>query len=305
MIEIDLSHLKFAASYTFDCGQVFRWRPIDTAKGEWLGVIADSLVRVEKTSVKIFSADGSNHKNQRNLIADYFTPDHDLDSILRTLPQDEFLSASIKEFPGLRLLTQDPWECLISFVCSINKNIPAIKLAIENLCERFGSPIHTELGRFYSFPSPGTLASAKKSELLSCKVGFRWKYIKYIAGKVSSGELDLDSLKQLNYDEAREALVSEISGRTFGVGPKVADCALLFSLRKTEAFPMDIWMIRCIKKHYADSLGIKDNALKNESLSSKAYARISKTMREHFGKYAGYAQQYLYMKTRSESLHSR
>ncbi len=305
LIEIDLSGLKFQPTYTFDCGQVFRWRPTDAKKQEWVGVIDNFVVRVRNADVKIVSWEGPSSEIERNSIIDYFSPEHDLDSILGLIPCDEFLSASIREFPGLRLLTQDPWECLISFVCSINKNIPAIRLAIENLCARFGNPIHSDLGKFYSFPTPDSLAHSKKPELLACKVGFRWKYIKYIAQKVSSGELDLDSLRLLDYERARTMLVSELSGHTFGVGPKVADCALLFSLQKTEAFPIDIWMIRCIKEHYANSLGMDRSLLKSESLSTKSYAAVSKIMRTHFGEYAGYAQQYLYMKTRSDSLHSR
>ena len=304
LIELDLSGLKFEPSHTFDCGQVFRWRPADTDKREWIGIIRDVVVLVTKSGVKIAS-EGSNSVIQNEMIMDYFTPNHDLDSILHILPEDDFLTASIREFPGLRLLTQDPWECLISFVCSINKNIPGIRVAIENLCARFGSPIYADIGTFYSFPTPDALAHSKKPDLLACKVGFRWKYIKYIAQKVASEELDLNSLRQLDYEQARKILVSKLSGRTFGVGPKVADCALLFSLQKTDAFPIDVWMIRCIRRHYADLLGINPSLLKSESLSSNAYSIIAETMRTRFGKFAGYAQQYLYMKTRNDSLHSK
>lgn len=304
MTELDLSGLKFEPSRTFDCGQVFRWRPKDIDKREWIGIIHNLVVLVRKNSVKIVS-EGPNSGIQNDMIVDYFTPNHDLDSILNLLPHDEFLTASISEFSGLRLLTQDPWECLISFVCSINKNIPGIRVAIENLCARFGSPIYSDLGTFYSFPTPDALAHSKKADLLACKVGFRWKYIKYIALKVASGELDLDSLRQLDYEQARKILVSKLSGRTFGVGPKVADCVLLFSLQKTDAFPIDVWMIRCIRRHYSDLLGINSSLLASKSLSSRAYAIITETMRTHFGKHAGYAQQYLYMKTRNDSLHSR
>ncbi len=302
-MDLDVSALKFNPSYTFDCGQAFRWRPVDSQKSIWVGAIGRSVISVTRDRVRIHSQE-VHAQHHSDKVLDYFTPEDDLDSILERLPKDEFLSGAIREFPGLRILTQDPWECLVSFVCSINKNIPAIKLAIENLCDRFGDPISSDIGIYHTFPSPEALANAKQSDLLSCKVGFRWKYIKYIAMKIQSGELNLESLRNLSYEDARQAIVSKLSGRTFGVGPKVADCALLFSLHKTNAFPIDVWMSRCIREHYASMLRIEKTVLK-KSLTPRTYALLSGTMRLHFGKYAGYAQQYLYMKTRTDSLYSR
>ncbi|MGI0090375.1 MAG: DNA glycosylase, partial [Nitrososphaerales archaeon] len=234
-----------------------------------------------------------------NLVEIYFSASDDLDSILASFPQgDENLLNATQMFSGLRLLTQDPWECLISFVCSINCNIPSIKLKIENLSRRFGDEIESGLDcKWYSFPSPRSLARAEKRELLDCKVGFRWKYIKFIAKKVETGDLDLEKLSRLKYQEALSELISEISGNTFGVGPKVADCVLLYALHKTEAFPIDVWILRCLKQYYRDLIKIRNC----NSLTPKTYFELSELMREKFGSCAGYAQLFLYAKMRHDA----
>jgi N-glycosylase/DNA lyase len=235
----------------------------------------------------------------------YFSPYDSLDSIFESFPRDDFLNVATKEFRGLRILNQDPWECLISFVCSINKNIPSIRNEIENLCERFGKNIRTDFGTYRSFPEPESLASASKKELGACKVGFRWKYIKFIAEKVVSGELDFNKIGTLSYEQARDCLVSDYSGITYGVGRKVADCELLFSMRKPEAFPIDVWVLRCLREKYSKLLELKKIAHSDHSFTPSSYRLYSEIMRKHFGRYAGYAQQYLYMKTRNDYLHSR
>lgn len=295
---IDLTSYGFDPAATFDCGQAFRWKPIDREGKEWIGIVNGLLLSVTKTEAKVLAGvDG----NAGGVIRTYLSLGDDLNSIRSSFPSDEFLQESMKQYIGLRLLTQDPWECLISFVCSINSNIPSIRLKIENICRRYGKRIKGVSGEFFTFPSPSSLAKADKRGLLDCKTGFRWRYINFIATRVTSGELDLDSLRKMPYGEAHQYLLSEISGNTLGVGPKVADCTLLFSYHKLEAFPIDIWMARCIKSVYLDTLDIPDW----KNLTRKRYAEISGTMRKHFGPFAGYAQQYLYAKFRSDALYSR
>ena len=287
----------FDPSLTFASGQAFRWRPIDNAHADWVGIISDSVVKVSGNSATMV---GTNQKNLdfQRLIESYFSFEDDLSHIFSTFPQDEVLTPLLKEFEGLRLLTQDPWECLISFVCSINCNIPSIKLKIENLSRRYGNRIENSIGEdLFSFPTPEALAKAEKKDLLQCRVGFRWRYIKHIAQKVSSGQLDLEKIRGLQYSEATKHLISEETNNTLGVGPKVADCALLYSLHKTEAFPIDVWILRCMKQYYAETIG-----LTKFNLTPKTYNTISESMRKRFGKYAGYAQLYLYSKMRNSSV---
>ena len=189
--------------------------------------------------------------NFSELVERYFSIRDDLRADIFTFPTDDsFLASALSKFSGLRLLTQDPWECLISFVCSINCNIPSIKLKIENLSRRFGTRIESRLSdRFYSFPTARALSKAEKNDLLSCKLGFRWKYVKFIAEQVERGTLDLDRIGDLPYKEALNELMSKTSGKTFGVGPKVADCVLLYSFHKTEAFPLDVWIMKYVQSN--------------------------------------------------------
>ncbi len=299
---MSLKTIQFPESYfdpsiTLDSGQAFRWNPLDESNQVWVGVVSDKVVKVTKREAVVL---GEIHRDPE-FIQRYFSPSDDLESIFSTFPPDETLDSARRELNGLRLLSQDPWECLISFVCSINCNIPSIRLKIENLSRRYGKKIDTPLNlNAYSFPSAESLSKASKRDLLACRLGFRWKYVKFIAKKVTAGHLDLERLRTVSYYDAFPELISETSGNTFGVGPKVADCALLYSLHKTEAFPIDVWILRCLKQFYHDEIEIKNL----NSLTPKRYFAVSEAMRRRFGKYAGYAQLYLYVKMRGDSNHS-
>jgi N-glycosylase/DNA lyase len=259
-----------------------------------MGVVSDKLVRVSREDAVIVSA----LSRDSEFLSRYFSLDDDLDSILATFPHDAMLDNAKRQFRGLRLLTQNPWECLVSFICSINCNIPSIRVKIENLSRKYGSRIKTNLDLdAYSFPTPESLARANKRDLLDCRLGFRWKYVKFIAKNVVKGEINLEKLRTVSYTSALNELISNVSGKTFGVGPKVADCTLLYSLHKTEAFPIDVWILRCLNKFYKEEVGIGNL----ESLTLKRYFEFSEIMRRKFGKYAGYAQLYLYVKMREDS----
>lgn len=287
----------FEPAITLDSGQAFRWRPVDETRTTWIGIVSDKLVKATKSEIVVLSE----LSREPEFLPRYFSVDDDLDSIFSTFSSDKTLESARQQLCGLRLLTQDPWECLISFVCSINCNIPSIRLKIENLSRRYGRKIDTVLDvNAYSFPTAGALARASKRDLLKCKLGFRWKYVKFIAKEVAVGNLELERLRGVSYHDALPELISETSGKTFGVGPKVADCALLYSLHKTEAFPIDVWILRCLKQFYPNEARISDSG----SLTQKKYFAISEAMRKKFGKYAGYAQLYLYVKMRGNSGHS-
>jgi len=292
--------LSFSASNTFECGQAFRWTRVRKGDDDyWIGIVRGYLVKVRRDREFQILAVEKCSKSKEFDLTSYFSLDIDLDSILRSLPKESFLDSAIRDYYGLRILRQDPWECLVSFLCSINCNIPSIRTRIENLCRKFGAQIEYRMldEKYYSFPEPKVLARAEKLELLSCRLGFRWKYVSHVAKKIVSGELELESLSKLSYEQACQELISETSGKTFGVGPKVADCVCLFSLGKLEAFPIDVWMIRCLASNYPSLL---EPLRRNVSqLTNNKYQEWSKAMRSHFGRYAGYAQQYLYSKTRN------
>ena len=279
-----------------DSGQAFRWQATDKSKQIWFGVVSDKLVKLTGDGATVYG-DGDTSGN--NLLEEYLSTADDLNTIFRNIPFDPILDQIRNDLRGLRMLTQDPWECLISFVCSINCNIPSIRMKIENLSNRFGKCIKSDLDlKRHSFPTPEALAKASKRELLACRLGFRWRYVKFIAKQVASGALDLQSLASLPYSAAQNELISNTSGKTQGVGQKVADCALLYAYHKTESFPIDVWMLRCLNRYY---VGLDNSA----HLTTKRYTNLSESMRKKFGRYAGYAQLYLYVAMRTNAIIQR
>jgi N-glycosylase/DNA lyase len=226
-----------------------------------------------------------------SLIKNYFRMDDDLPRILSHINKDENVQAAIREFRGLRILRQDPWECLISYICATYKNVSAIKSMLSNLSRRFGQEICFESQRFRTFPEPIRLAEAKMHELEACGLGYRARYVSETARLIYEDGFDLERLKETEYEKAKRALLG-----LPGVGPKVADCVTLFSLEKLEAFPVDVWIARALLRYYAShfSREFVKKISAHGSLNATAYERLSSFGREYFGKYAGYAQEYLY-----------
>jgi N-glycosylase/DNA lyase len=304
---VDLSKFEFEPDITFDSGQTFRWkRTIINSEPAWVGVVREELIKVDRQKAeRLASIKNNQTENFSDEIADYFSIGDNLREINGSLPKDKYLQEALNQYRGLRILSQDPWECLISFVCSINKNIPAIKMMIELLSTKFGTKIPSSFLPVYTFPKPSTLAKASKMDLLACKLGFRWRFVKFIANQVHSGKLDLQRVSKMPYEKARSELISELSGATLGVGPKVADCVLLFSMHKTESFPIDVWILRCIQEKYAQKLHLNSIVQDKKWITARTYDTIRKKASEYFGKYCGYAQQYLYMKVRQDSIRNK
>jgi N-glycosylase/DNA lyase len=301
---LNLLRYSFDPTITFDSGQVFRWKQFQTSRGyEWIGIVSNKLVRIDARKAECIASIRANRRVEfEEEITKYLSLQDNLDQIHSTFPKDPLLNDSIREYTGLRILTQDPWECLVSFVCSINKNIPSIKRIIELLSKKFGSKISSSYPISHTFPDPSSLAKASKNDLISCKLGFRWKFVQFIAKQVQSGKLDLEEVNRKSYEGARRELISELSGKTFGVGPKVADCVLLFSMHKLESFPIDIWMQRCIRTYYTSKLNLDCSLQDSKWLTAKRYEMIRRKATEYFGRYSGYAQQYLYMRIRKDSI---
>ncbi|MCC4771527.1 DNA-3-methyladenine glycosylase 2 family protein [Methanosarcina sp. DH2] len=273
-----LKPVIFNLDYTLDCGQVFRWK----RDGDWwTGVVKDQVIRlsqeVDSGELLIDS------KLPPEFFTDYFRLDDNLSSIYESINKDLLINRAINNYRGLRLIRQDPWECLISYMLATASSIPTIQKRICLLSRFLGEEL--EEG-YFSFPGPEALANADMSLLDRCKLGFRTERIQAAAAEVCSGELDFDAIFRLEHRYARERLM-----RLRGIGEKVADCVLLFAFEKMEAFPVDTH-IRQIIQHYH----IDDSYFE----TCKNLSCMGEWGREYFGHYCGYAQEYLYYQKRVE-----
>jgi N-glycosylase/DNA lyase len=266
----------FNLNYTLDCGQVFRWERDGDC---WTGVIGAQVVRISQDRGELLI----DSKLPPEFFSRYFRFDDNLPSIYKSIDRDLLIDRALRKYRGLRLIRQDPWECLISYMLATASSIPTIKKRIFLLGQLFGQEL--EEG-YFSFPDPETLANADLSMLNKCKLGFRTERIKDAAKEVYSGDLDLDVLFRLEYRYARDRLM-----RLRGIGEKVADCILLFAFDKMEAFPVDTH-IKQIIQHY----NIYNNSFENYS----SLSRMGDWGRGYFGPYCGYAQQYLFYQKRVE-----
>ena len=258
----------FNLEYTLSCGQLFRASRVE----DWYYVSVRDRIFSIRQSANHLEFQGVDEK----FLAHYFALDEPYPKILKQIEKDPHIRKAIKKYHGLRIVRQDPWECLISFLCSSAANIPKIKLNLEMLSKSFGKRIELNGFKGYSFPNPGELNHYER--IFQAKTGFRARYIKTANDCVS--EAFLMTLKKLPYREAKKSLT-----QIPGVGDKIADCILLFSLGFTEAFPIDTWIKKILQKLY----------FKNQVVSSQHLRDFGLT---YFGRYAGYAQQFLYMLAR-------
>lgn len=294
----------FSLEYTLGSGQVFRWEN----RGEWwYGVVSGCVLKMKQEG-DLLTCSTSSDAADSSFVRRYFALDEDLQSILASIMKGKALTQAVHRFYGLRLIRQERWECLASFVLATNSNIPRIRRMVEAICARFGSPVEFE-GRAYSaFPKPEALAEATVAELRECGLGYRASYLSHVSQSVRDGKVDFSELALLDYEAAHATLLKELFGEKLllGVGPKVADCVLLFSCDKNEAFPIDVWMGRILASSYPrlvePRLRSRLASGKKAGLTKAEYLRLSSAARKHFGSYAGYAQQYLFMKARSEGV---
>ena len=266
-----ISQINF--EYSINSGQVFLWEKLDNI---WYGINGSDVISISESSnqVRTFS------KNP----TDIFRNEDDSEKILQSISHDKIVRKAVNRFSGLRLLRQDPFQCYISFISSSNSNIQKIRLVLKNLCRKFGTKIRFDGKDFFLFPQPEMLANASKNDLLKCGLGYRSKAVKVAASAVVSGKIDFDDLKKSNYQSAKESLV-----KIFGVGNKIADCIMLFSLDKLDAFPLDRWMIRVLQKYYSNKF-----TMTNKTITEKTYENLHNEIVDYFGPYAGYSQQFLF-----------
>ncbi len=268
----------FDLAATLESGQAHRWKRDD---GWYIGVIKRDLVRIRQTPQAVeFQCAPTAEEALAPRLAEYFRLDDDIDAIYADINRDERVAAMVEQYPGLRVLRTEPWECLVAFICSANSNIPRIHQNMERMSDEFGSQVslnglngHTR----HTFPKPVDLAEAGEMELRRLGLGFRAPYVYKAALAVLEGRLDLESLVRMPYTDAKAALME-----CPGIGSKIADCVAVFSLEKLEAFPIDVWIRRALGEWYfPDQKTPPDPVLLGWA-------------QDHFGRYGGYAQQYLF-----------
>lgn len=265
----------FSLKYTLECGQFFRYAVIN---GWYYVNSGGKLFKVRQDGDKLYY-ENINH----GFLVNFFSLDHDYKKIIKSINKDKHIAPAIKRYYGMRIIRQDPWECLISYICSANSNIPKIKMNVELLSQYFGTPIELGNYRSYSFPKVGKLNSQAK--LKECKTGFRSKYICDVNKTVKPDFFD--KLVKLNTEDARSELI-----KLKGVGPKVANCILMFSFNRFDVFPVDVWIRRVMLNHYFKKQD--PTKISNEDISAFA--------KKYFGKYANYANQFLFYYYRENKL---
>jgi len=255
---------------TLDSGQVFRWQ---RAGDVWNGVLGKHFLQLTPTRAGIHARAAAPVKDW-NFLREFLQADVDLAAILKSFPDDEPMRRAVAACRGLRLLRQDPWECLASFILSSTKQIVQIRQIVALLCERYG--VATVGAGYACFPSPQRIAACTEVELRGCKMGFRAPSLLDAARRIAGGQLDLEKIRALDYAAAHAELMT-----LRGVGGKIADCVLLFAYGFDTAFPVDVWIERALQELYF-------------SKRRAGEKRLRKFAATHFGPHAGYAQQYLF-----------
>lgn len=267
--------------YSLECGQAFRWKKLED--GFYYGVIGDTFVRIRQDG-SLFTFETTPRPDDYAVIASYFGLDslEDYPALIKSLATDDpILREATTRYYGLRLLRQEPWETLISFILSAHNNIPSIARAVQAISKKYGQPLVLGRYRSYTFPSPEALIRTNEVELnTELGAAYRGKFILDTTARILEQNLNLENYRQLPYNFAHGALT------TFpGVGPKVADCVLLFSLDKREAFPVDVWIQRAMEAWY---FGGNKTSLRD----------IHRLAAGRWREQAGYAQEFIYMHAR-------
>lgn len=266
----------FSVYKTFDCGQCFRFDPVENSsnKVEFGGTVFRRYVRFIQNDDNTIDIIGSTEEDFYNIWLNYLSLDMNYDfinkelvSVLDKKSDIAVMQNAIEASRGIRILRQDPWEALCSFIISQNNNIPRIKKIIKAMCEKYGEPFSVENETYYTFPTAESLALSTPEEIFTLKCGFRARYIHDAAVKIHEKSITPEMILNAPDYESADAILRKIKG----VGAKVSACALLFGYGRLDAFPIDVWIKRVMEKHFPDGLDYKK-----------------------FGNFAGIAQQYLF-----------
>lgn len=224
------------------CGQAFRWQKNED--GSFHGTVKEKSVDIVQNESEIIFKN-TTQEDFDNIWKNYFDLDRDYEKICGEISGDKYISQAVKEYYGIRILKQDPWEALCSFIISQNNNIPRISGIISRLCETFGEKV----GDDYTFPHFEKMKSLTPEDLAPLRAGFRSKYIIDAVQKLSSGEISLEEIEKMPIEQARQELM-----KIKGVGAKVAECTLLYGFNRVEAFPVDVWVKRIMEEMYEQGL---------------------------------------------------
>ena len=266
--EVELTGIgDFDLTKIFECGQCFRWKADEN--GAYTGVVKNRAARVRRVASSVFISGSA--EDVEEIWWEYFDLDRNYEQIRHQLCIDDYMRRAVAYGKGIRILRQDKWEALCSFIISQNNNIARIKKIVDLLCREFGNRVDFKGEELYSFPSADRIARLNIEDLACIRCGYRAEYIVYAAREVAEGRMDLEKLAGCSPAEARAALK-----KLRGVGNKVADCAALFGLNIFETFPLDVWMKRAVAKQYGSGFDPKV-----------------------FSPYEGIAQQYIYHYARS------
>ncbi|GAA0117239.1 DNA-3-methyladenine glycosylase family protein [Clostridium senegalense] len=271
---------NFELKDIFDCGQCFRWNK--TKDNTYIGVAYNKVIEIEKEGNNVI-IHNSNLKDFNEIWCEYFDLKRNYSKIKEELKKDPILDTAVAFGEGIRILKQEPFEILISFIVSANNRIPMIKRAINNISKKYGNELEYKGEKYYSFPSVDRLIEASQEEIEEMGVGFRAKYIVDSVDKVYNNVYNLEEIKSMDDDECHEGL------KQFnGVGPKVADCIMLFSMQKYSSFPVDVWVKRAMQHFYV--------------APDVSLPKIRMFARDKFGNLAGFAQQYLFFYARENKI---
>lgn len=269
---------SFNLKHIFECGQCFRWNKEED--GSYTGVFKNNVLNVKAENENIIFK-GICNGNIKDIVIDYFDLDTDYGKIKEELKKvDKYLEESINFGSGIRILNQDLWEMLISFIISANNNIPRIKGIIERMSKKYGKEIIYNKKTYYTFPTAQELSKASIEDLRSLGLGFRDKRIYETTQKIRNNEFNLEQIKEIKDTN----LIREKLETLPGVGPKVADCILLFGLKRFEVFPIDVWVRRVMNDLY----------IKKEDETKVNKKEIEELAKTKYKNLAGIAQQYLF-----------
>jgi N-glycosylase/DNA lyase len=257
---------------SINSGQVFLW---EKNGNDWYGINGQDILKINKNGII---------KSLLNSKTNFFRKNDNMQEIIKSISKDEIVKKSVKQYVGLRIFKQDPFQCMISFIISSNSNIQKIKSSLEKISKKFGTKVKIQNKEFFLFPKPEKLANASIKEIKKCGVGYRAPFIKQASKMIVLKKINFKYLEKCDYQEAKKKICV-----IPGIGNKVADCILLFSLNKLEAFPLDTWMIKILEKYYSNQFNIE-----TKTITEKQYQILHEKIVNYFGPYCGYAQQFLF-----------
>ena len=257
---------------SINSGQVFLW---EKNGNDWYGINGQDILKINKNGII---------KSLLNSKTNFFRKNDNMQEIIKSISKDEIVKKSVKQYVGLRIFKQDPFQCMISFIISSNSNIQKIKSSLEKISKKFGKKVKIQNKEFFLFPKPEKLANASIEEIKKCGVGYRAPFIKQASKMIVLKKINFKYLEKCDYQEAKKNICV-----IPGIGNKVADCILLFSLNKLEAFPLDTWMIKILEKYYSNQFNIE-----TKTITEKQYQILHEKIVNYFGPYCGYAQQFLF-----------